>query len=137
MGMLDDLFRLGKAGMQQSATTDYAANLKASADLAEAYARGDLEGTHGSASANPFTNMSMYASMMPGTATVIDLVDTGKRLDVDTIYAVELEVVVPDQPPYRTIYKTVIAAPALIHWRVGSSMPVRVSPTDPTALMLG
>jgi hypothetical protein len=140
MGIFNDLFRLSKAGVQQSLNTDYAANLKLSADLAEQFGGlkpGEAVGTHGAATANPFDNMRMYAGMIQGTGTVVSLIDSGTKLLDDTIYAVELDIRLPSTDAYRTIYKTVIAGPALANWQPGAVIPLRVSPTDRNAIMLG
>jgi hypothetical protein len=140
MGIFNDLFRLTKAGAQQSLDTDYAANLKQSADLAEQFAGlkpGEPVGTHGAATANPFDNMRMYAGMIRGTGTVVSVSDSGTKLLSDTIYAVELDIRLPSLDAYRTVYKTVIAEAALLNWQPGAVIPLRVSPSDPHAIMLG
>ncbi|MFC6354528.1 hypothetical protein [Luethyella okanaganae] len=140
MGVFRDLFRLGKAGLQQTANMDYAENLRQSADLAEQFAGvkpGEAPGTHGAATANPFLNMMMYGSMIQGSGRVVTVSDTGKRVAGTTVYAVELDVTLPDRQTYRTVYQTVIAEAALSGWQPGAVYPFRVSPDDPDALMLG
>ena len=140
MGVFRDLFRLTKAGLEQTARTDYVGNLRQSADLAEQFAGvqpGDVSGTHGAATANPFLNLSMYGSMTRGSGRVVSLADSGKRIGDEVIYAVELDITLPGAEPYRTTYKTVIAEAALHGWQPGAMFPVRVSPDDPNAVMLG
>lgn len=140
MGIFKDIGRLMKAGAAQSAQTDYAANLKASADLAEQYAGLDPNaplGTHGAAAANPFANMAAYAAMLQGSGTVLSLSPTGTDVTGVPVYAVELELTLDGQQPYRTTYQTVIAAGALHNWQVGAVLPFRVSREDPHSLMLG
>ncbi|MGD8167102.1 hypothetical protein ACEXOS_007735 [Herbiconiux sp. P16] len=140
MGVFNDLWRLTKAGVAQTARTDYAENLRQSADLAEQFAGKDPNaplGTHGAATANPFTNLSMFASMIQGSGTVVALHDTGGRIGLDAIYAVDLDITLPGAEPYRTVYKTVIAQAALPNWQPGAMYPFRVSPTDRDAVMLG
>jgi len=50
---------------------------------------------------------------------------------------VEFDVTLPGADPYRATYKTVIAEAALHGWQPGAVLPVRVSPDDRTAIMLG
>ncbi|MGH3704669.1 MAG: hypothetical protein ACRDT9_08580 [Agromyces sp.] len=140
MGVFRDLFRLTKAGLEQSANTDYRENLRLSADLAEQFAGvgpNDVVGTHGAATANPFTNMAAYGQMIQGSGRVVSLIDTGKRLGDTVVYAVELDVTLPGEAPYRTVYQTVIAEAALHGWQAGAVLPVRVSPSDRNSVMLG
>lgn len=140
MGVIGDIFRLMRGEVRQSANIDYAANLKHSADLADQFAGADPNqplGTHGAASANPFTNMTAYGSMLQGSGTVVSLAPTGAEVTGTPVYAVVLDVVVPGRDPYRTTYQTVLAQAALPKWQPGASYPFRVSPTDPHALMLG
>jgi hypothetical protein len=140
MGVFGDLFRLGKAGVTQSLNTDYAANLKQSADLAEQFAGVDPNaplGTHGAASANPFANMSAYAGMIAGSGTVVALRDSGRRVGTDVIYDVDLDVTLPGAEPYRAVYTTVLAQAAVPNWQPGAMYPFRVSPTDRNSLLLG
>jgi hypothetical protein len=140
MGVFNDMWRLVKAGAEQTSRTDYAENLRQSADLAEQFAGKDPNaplGTHGAATANPFTNLSMFASMIQGSGTVVALHDTGGRIGLDVIYAVDLDVTLPGAEPYRAVYKTVIAQAALPNWQPGAMYPFRVSPTDRDSLMLG
>jgi hypothetical protein len=140
MGVLRDLFRLTKAGYAQSANTDYRENLRRSADLAEQFAGvgpNDVAGTHGGAVANPFTNMAAYGQMLQGSGTVVALADSGKRLAETVVYTVQLDVTLPGEAPYRTVYQTVIAEGALHNWQPGSVLPVRVSPNDRNSVMLG
>lgn len=140
MGVFKDIGRLMKAGAAQTARTDYAEALRQSADLAEQYAGTDPNaplGTHGAASANPFANMAAYASMIQAAGTVVSLVPTGADVGGTPVYAVELDVLIDGQPPYRTSYQTVIAAGALHNWQPGKVLPFRVSPSDPHSLMLG
>lgn len=140
MGILGDIGRLMKAGAKQTANTDYAANLKHSADLAEQYANSDPDtpnGTHGAAAANPFANMAAFATMHRGSGTVVGLAHTGADVEGTPIYAVELDVKLEGQDVYRTSYQTLIADGALSNWQPGSVLPFRVSPADPHSLMLG
>ena len=140
MGVFRDLFRLTKAGLEQTARTDYVGNLRQSADLAEQFAGvqpGDVTGTHGAATANPFLNMTRYGSMIQGSGRVVSLADSGGRIGDEVIYAVEFDVTLPAADPYRATYKTVIAEAALHGWQPGAVLPVRVSPDDRTAIMLG
>lgn len=135
MGIFNDLFRLSKAGVKQSLNTDYAANLRQSADLAEqATTRG---ATHGAAQANPFANMSMFQSMVQGNGRVLAVTDSGSRLDDTVIYDVDMEITLPGREPYPSVYRTVIALSALPNWQPGALFPMRVSPDDPHSLMLG
>lgn len=135
MGIFKDIFRLSKAGVQQSLNTDYAANLRYSADLAEqSTTRG---ATHGAAGANPFSNLAMFNSMVQGNGRVLAVRDSGSRLDDTVIYDVDMEITVPGQPPYPAVYRTVIAVSALPNWQPGALFPMRVSPDDPQSLMLG
>lgn len=144
MGVFKDLFTLMKAGAQQSANTDYVEALRQSAKLAEQYSemqsrvnQGGPVGSHGAATANPFVNMGMYASMIQGNGRVIALRDSGRRMDDEVIYDVDLEVTMPDRPPYPAVYSTVIALGALPHWQPGALFPFRADPNNPTTLMLG
>lgn len=140
MGVLNDVWRLIKAGGRESARTDYAEALRQSADLAEAMAGADPAapaGTHGAAAANPFTNLEFLRQAIPVAGTVVALAPTGQVLGDVPIYAVELDVQRDGAPIYRTTYQTVIAAGALHNWQPGKVLPFRVSPTDPHALMLG
>ena len=140
MGVFRDLFRLTKAGLEQTVRTDYVGNLRQSADLAEQFAGvqpGDVTGTHGAATANPFLNMTRYGSMIQGSGRVVSLADSGGRIGDEVIYAVEFDVTLPGADPYRATYKTVIAEAALHGWQPGAVLPVRVSPDDRTAIMLG
>lgn len=140
MGVFRDIGRLMKAGIAESSRIDYAEALRQSADLAEQLAGTDPrapQGTHGAASADPFANMSAYASMTPASGTVLSLAPTGAEVTGTPVYAVELEVTIDGRPPYRTGYQTVIAAGALHNWQPGSVLPFRVSPNDPHSLMLG
>lgn len=135
MGILNDIFRLGKAGVKQSLNTDYAANLRQSADLAEqATTRG---ATHGAAGANPFANLAMFNSMIQGNGRVLAVRDSGSRLDDAVIYDVDMEITVPGQAPYPAVYRTVIALSALPNWQPGALFPMRVSADDPQSIMLG
>lgn len=140
MGVFGDIGRLMKAGAEQTARTDYAENLRRSADLAEQWAGADPDqpvGTHGAASANPFVNMAAYGSMTPASGTVVSLAPTGADVQGTPVYAVELDVAIDGRETYRTTYRTVIAAAALANWQPGKVWPFRVSPTDPHSLMLG
>ena len=140
MGVFRDIGRLMRAGVEQSARTDYVENLKQSADLAEQMSGVDPNrplGTHGAASANPFVNMAAFASMTSASGTVVSLSPTGRDLDGTPIYTVELSVGIDGQDPYRATYETVIAAGALHNWQPGRILPFRVSPTNPQTLMLG
>lgn len=140
MGVFGDVFRLMKAGAKESMNTDYAANLKQSADLAEQFggsAPNQPLGSHGAATANPSANMTAYANMLQGSGTVVSLAPTGGDVTGTPVYAVELDITVPGQETYRTSYQTVIAQAALPNWQPGAMFPFRVSPTDPHALMLG
>lgn len=135
MGILNDIFRMGKAGVKQSLNTDYAANLRQSADLAEqATTRG---ATHGAAGANPFANLAMFNSMIQGNGRVLAVRDSGSRLDDAVIYDVDMEITVPGQAPYPAVYRTVIALSALPNWQPGALFPMRVSADDPQSIMLG
>ncbi|WP_068478667.1 hypothetical protein [Pseudoclavibacter helvolus] len=137
MGVFGDIGRLMKAGLQSTARTDYAENLRQSADLAEAYSAGTLDGTHGAAGANPFENMNMYASMDAVAGTVLSLERTFREVQGVPVYSVELEIEADGRPPYRTRYETLIAAGAKANWQPGKVLPFRVSKTDPHQLMLG
>ncbi|PJJ65563.1 hypothetical protein [Compostimonas suwonensis] len=140
MGVFHDLFRLGRAGVKQSLDTDYAANLKQSADLAEQFAGlqpGEVPAGYGAPTANPFDNLRMHAGMIQGSGTVVALADNGTKLGDTTVYAVDLDITLPGQQPYRTVYTTVIAQSALPNWQPGSMITLRVSPTDPHSVMLG
>ena len=140
MGILGDIGRLMKAGAKQTLNTDYAANLKHSADLAEQYSGYDPNapmGTHGAATANPFANMAAFETMRRGSGTVVSLAPTGAVVENTPIYAVELDFKLEGQDAYRTSYQTVIADGALSNWQPGSVLPFRVSATDPHSLMLG
>ena len=135
MGVFKDIFRLSKAGIQQSLETDYVGNLRRSADLAEqATTRGP---THGAAGANPFTNLAMFNSMIQGNGRVLALRDSGSRLEDTVIYDVDMEITLPGQAPYPAVYRTVIALSALPNWQPGALFPMRVSPDDPQSMMLG
>ncbi|WP_311243720.1 hypothetical protein [Microbacterium sp. WCS2018Hpa-23] len=140
MGIFGDIGRLMKAGAKQSANTDYAANLKHSADLAEQYAGYDPNtpsGTHGAATANAFTNMAAFATMRRGSGTVVSLAPTGAEVEGTPVYVVELDLKTDGQDAYRTSYQTLIADSARANWQPGSVLPFRVSPEDPHSLMLG
>ena len=137
MGVFGDIGRLMKAGLQSTARTDYAENLRQSADLAEAYSAGTLDGTHGAAGENPFENMNMYASMDAVAGTVLSLERTFREVQGVPVYSVELEIEADGRPPYRTRYETLIAAGAKANWQPGKVLPFRVSKTDPHQLMLG
>ena len=136
MGVFRDIFRLADAGIRQQNTTDWRENLRQSADLAEQLSN-QPPASHGVSQANPFVNMTMYAGMLQGSGRVIALHSSGKDLDGVPIYAVELELSFPERAPYRAIYQTVIANEALHNWRAGATLPFRVSPDEPNALMLG
>lgn len=138
MGIFGDIGRLMKAGFEQTMNTDYAANLRQSADLAEQTMEAQRSGgTHGAAQANPFVNMSMFQSMIQGNGRVLGLSDSGSRLDDNVIYNVDMEITLPDREPYPTVYRTVIALSALPNWQPGALFPMRVSPDDPHSVMLG
>lgn len=140
MGVFRDLFRLTKAGYTQTVNTDYRENLRQSADLAEQFAGlgpNAVTGTHGAAVANPFTNMAAHGQMIQGSGTVVSLTDTGKRIGDTVVYAVQLDVTLPGESAYRTVYQTVIAEGALHNWQPGAVLPVRVSPNDRNSVMLG
>ena len=140
MGVLNDVWRLIKAGGRERANIDYAESLRQSADLAEAMAGtnpGGPGGTHGAAAPNPFTNLEFMRQAIPVAGTVVALAPTDQVLGGTPIYAVELDVLRDGAPVYRTTYRTVIAAGALHNWQPGKVLPFRVSPTDPHALMLG
>lgn len=137
MGIFGDIGRLMKAGVESSARTDYAENLRQSANLAEQHSSGQLAGTHGAAGANPFENMNMYASMDAVSGTVISLERTQREVQGVPVYRVELEIEADGRPSYRTTYETLIAAGAKPNWQPGKMLPFRVSKTDPNQLMLG
>ncbi|MFF1573172.1 hypothetical protein ACFVWR_10520 [Leifsonia sp. NPDC058292] len=140
MGVFRDVFRLMKAGAKQTATTDYAANLKMSADLAEQFAGTDPNaplGSHGMSAANPFANMAAYATMAQGSGTVVAIEPTATDVAGTPVYRVHLDLKLEGRDAYRTVYQTVIADSALSNWQPGSVLPFRVSPSDPNALMLG
>lgn len=128
--------RLAEAGARQREKTDWRENLRHSADLAEQLSH-QQPASHGVSQANPFANMTMHAGMLQGSGTVIALHNSGKDFDGVPIYAVELELNFPEHTPYRATYQTVIAQAALHNWHVGATLPFRVSPDDPNALMLG
>ncbi|NYE96194.1 hypothetical protein FHU41_002444 [Psychromicrobium silvestre] len=135
MGVLRDFFRLADAGMRQRERTDWRENLRQSADLAEQFS--NTPEAYGVSEANPFKNLTLYASMIQGNGTVISLNQTSQAPDGTPIYTVELELRFPNQAPYRSNYRTMIALSALPGWQPGAMFPFRVSPDDPNALMLG
>jgi hypothetical protein len=136
MSVIRDVLRLMKAGLEQSAHTDYAENLRLSADLAEQYTQG-FPATHGAAGANPFTNMAAMDTWVRGSGRVIGLTPTGQVVAGTAVYAVDFEVTVEGRTPYRATYQTVIAPAALHNWQPDALLPVRVDPANPQVLMLG
>lgn len=140
MGVFSDLGRLMKAGFRQSMETDYAENLRLSADLAEQFVgqRPDQPtGTHGAATPNPLTNMAKYGQMIRGSGTVLTVTPTEKVIADTPVYEVRMEIVLPGRAPYPTVYRTVIAQAALPGWQPGAMFPVRVGPEDLHSVMLG
>lgn len=136
MGVVNDVFRLMRAGFKQSAQTNYAENLRQSADLAEQFSNG-IPVTHGAAGANPFANMAAYAGMIQGSGTVRGLRATGQVIAGTSVYLVDFEITLPDRASYQAQYQTVIAQAALPNWQPGAMYPLRVSPEDQNAIMLG
>jgi len=136
MGVFGDIGRLMKAGVEQSLRTDYAENLRLSADLAEQMTDPAAPAAGGSP-ANPFAAMAAYSSMTPASGTVVSLAPTGRQITDTPVYAVELDILIDGQTVYRTTYETLIAAGALHNWQPGKVLPFRVSTTDPHSIMLG
>lgn len=142
MGMFRDMWRLYKVGQQQQRKDDMdmAEKLRQSADLAEMWAGVDQNtplGTHGAATANPFTNLAFYNGAIPASGKVLSLKSTDKHLGDAPIYAVELEMFLDGHESYQTTYQTVIGAAALPNWQPGKMLTFRVSPEDPHSIMLG
>ena len=137
MGIFGDIGRLMKAGIEESARTDYAENLRQSADLAEQMSRQHRDGENPGESANPFANLAAYNSMTPAAGTVVSLAPTGAQVTQTPVYAVVLDILIDGPPVYRTSCETLIAAGALHNWQPGAVLPFRVSTTNPHSIMLG
>ena len=141
MGIVNDLWRLMRVGRQYRNQMNLAESIRYSADAAEYWSQTDPSGpvgTHGAATENPFTNLAFHNTGISGSGTVVSLAPSGDELDDGIpVYEVVLDVRVDGRQPYRTTYRTVIAAAAMTNWQPGSVLPFRVSPTDPHTLMLG
>jgi hypothetical protein len=78
-----------------------------------------------------------YSGMVPGTATVVGIADTGMVVAESPVLELELDVAVPGRPPYRAKHRQVVAHAARGRFQPGSVLSVRVSLQDPNQLMLG
>lgn len=140
MGILGDGARLiGEAW--KAPRPGFAESIKQSADAAEAANRmragGGVDGLNG-VSANPFENLAAMNSMARGSGTVVSVAPTGEELGGAAVYLVVFDVVADGMDaPVRREHRQVISAAALGNFQVGSVMPVRFSPDDPSAFMIG
>ena len=143
MGVFSDLGRLLRLSRQLPPPPSMAEAIRLSADAAELWAPFAQESAeawahgYGAASANPFDNAAFHAAGIPASGTVVRLTATDRSAAGQVVYAVDLEVRIDGQKPYRAVYHTLIATAALPNWRPGSVLPFRVDPGDPQALLLG
>lgn len=142
MGFFSDLRRLMRAAKQldepDGFEAEYEESLRQAASFTQMWTNASQPlGTHGAATANPYTNFAFLRSAIPASGTVMHLAPTQDRLGQATIYEVGLEMHIDGREPYGTIYRTVIGAAALPNWQPGKMLTFRVSPDDPHTIMLG
>ena len=75
---------------------------------------------------------ALVASGTPGEATVLQLEDTGMRINDDPRVAVTLEVRIPGYPPYQIRKTMTLPLIRMSQVQVGAVVAVLADPTQPT-----
>ena len=87
--------------------------------------------------ANPAGQAMLYQTGIQGSATVVSVADTGMFVNEAPVLLLELQVSVPGREPYTVTHKQLVSHAALANFQPGKTFPVRVSPQDPTELIIG
>jgi hypothetical protein len=86
---------------------------------------------------DPLANMMALSQGIQGSGEVVATRGTGEETMGTPVYDVDLVVTVTGREPYQVTHRQMIAAAALGNWKTGTIYPVRVSPTDPSQVMIG
>ena len=86
---------------------------------------------------DPSGQAALYGSGTPGSATIDAVSDTGMFVNQAPVLELDLTVTVPGREPYKAKHRQLVSHAALGRFQPGSVLPVRVSPQDPTQLMIG
>lgn len=86
---------------------------------------------------DPMANMTALSQGILGSGEVVATRGTGEETMGTPVYDVDLVVTVTGREPYLVTHRQMIAPVALGNWKAGTIYPVRVSPTDPSQVMIG
>jgi hypothetical protein len=86
---------------------------------------------------DPAGQAALYTSGIAGTATIDAVSDTGMFVNEAPVLALDMTVSVPGREPYKVTHKQLVSHAALARFQPGAVLSVRVSPQDPSQLMLG
>jgi hypothetical protein len=86
---------------------------------------------------NLIANMAALSQGIAGSGEVVATRGTGEETMGTPVYDVDLMVTVTGREPYQVTHRQMIAPASLGNWRTGTIYPVRVSPTDPSQVMIG
>jgi hypothetical protein len=79
---------------------------------------------------------ALSRSGTPGTGMVKIASDTGRKSNLNPVYEVTVIVTVPGRPKYETVVETEVNALAIAQCVPGTSVPVKVDPSDPNAIWI-
>lgn len=128
MGMFKDMRKLSKMGKEMQQSTDVAAmNANAMAQMA---AVSNQMATMG-AQAN-----AVAADGIDATASITGVRNTGSVVNFSPVLELDLLVMVPGRPPVPVTRRELVPQHLLAKAQVGAQLAVRVSASDPTAMVI-
>ena len=71
------------------------------------------------------------SSAVPAQATILNVTDTGSRINLEPVLAIDLLVSLPGQPPFPSVLRTPVPITEIAGLRPGQEIAVRVNPAPP------
>lgn len=79
----------------------------------------------------------ILAAGRPGRALIVGHVDTGERVEGNPVWIFELQVTPEGAPAYPVRHREVVSAAATSGYPIGTSLPCRIDPADPSRIAFG
>lgn len=73
----------------------------------------------------------VLAHGLPAQARILDLADTGTRINDQVLYAITVEVLPPDGVPYQAVFTRVLTLADADVFRRGNIIPIKYDPGHP------
>lgn len=118
-------------------------DMRAFKQLADSTPRPGLRSTlrDGLAQASAASGAAQHAQHLalnglPGQATITNIRDTGTTINEHPLVELGLQVSLEGRPPYAVTHTQLINRLAVAGFQPGATVPVRVDPADPHALLV-